>query len=168
VRPSNWNADHTIIGLGTAAEKDVGVANGVASLDSGGKVPVSELPAALLGELSYECTWNACTITPRLASSRILVLVSQNGLYKSNTFVNNGLRLRLMRGTNTEALGNIIGYTGTSEEAYLSWSLQWIHAPGSISPITFSTQFRNEISGSLAAVQQGGAHSRITLMEIAS
>ena len=118
--------------------------------------------------VTFADTGLTATITPRLASSRILVLVSQNGLYKSNTFVNNGLRLRLMRGTNTEALGNIIGYTGTSEEAYLSWSLQWIHAPGSISPITFSTQFRNEISGSLAAVQQGGAHSRITLMEIAS
>jgi len=68
VRPSNWNADHTIIGLGTAAEKDVGVANGVASLDSGGKVPVSELPAAVLGALSYQGTWNASTNTPTLAS----------------------------------------------------------------------------------------------------
>jgi hypothetical protein len=68
VRPSNWNADHTIIGLGTAAEKDVGVANGVASLDSGGKVPVSELPAAVLGALSYQGTWNASTNTPALAS----------------------------------------------------------------------------------------------------
>ena len=68
VRPSNWNADHTIIGLGTAAEKDVGVANGVASLDAGGKVPVSELPAAVLGALSYQGTWNASTNTPTLAS----------------------------------------------------------------------------------------------------
>ncbi len=68
VRPSNWNADHTIVGLGTAAEKDVGVANGVASLDSGGKVPVSELPAAVLGALSYQGTWNASTNTPTLAS----------------------------------------------------------------------------------------------------
>ena len=68
VRPSNWNADHTIIGLGTAAEKDVGVANGVASLDSGGKVPISELPAAVIGALSYQGTWNASTNTPTLAS----------------------------------------------------------------------------------------------------
>lgn len=69
VRPSNWNADHTIVGLGTAAEKDVGVANGVASLDSGGKVPVSELPAAVLGALSYQGTWDASTNTPTLTSS---------------------------------------------------------------------------------------------------
>jgi len=69
VRPSNWNADHTITGLGTAAELNAGVANGVATLDAGGKVPVSELPAAVLGALSYQGTWNASTNTPTLTSS---------------------------------------------------------------------------------------------------
>lgn len=68
VRPSNWNADHTIVGLGTAAELDAGVANGVATLDSSGKVPITELPAAVLGALSYQGTWNASTNTPTLAS----------------------------------------------------------------------------------------------------
>jgi hypothetical protein len=69
VRPTNWNADHTVTGLGTAAELNAGVANGVATLDSGGKVPVSELPAAVLGALSYQGTWNASTNTPTLTSS---------------------------------------------------------------------------------------------------
>jgi hypothetical protein len=69
VRPSDWNADHTLIGLGTAAELDAGVPNGVATLDAGGKVPVSELPAAVIGALSYQGTWNASTNTPTLTSS---------------------------------------------------------------------------------------------------
>ena len=69
VRPSDWNADHTLTGFGTAAEKDAGVPNGVATLDAGGKVPVSELPAAVLGALSYQGTWNASTNTPTLTSS---------------------------------------------------------------------------------------------------
>lgn len=69
VRPSNWNADHTIVGLGTAAELNAGVANGVASLDSAGTVPISQLPAAVLGALSYQGTWDASTNTPTLASS---------------------------------------------------------------------------------------------------
>lgn len=43
VRPSDWNASHTLVGLGTAAELDAGVANGVATLDAGGKVPSSQL-----------------------------------------------------------------------------------------------------------------------------
>jgi hypothetical protein len=41
----------------------------VATLDAGGKVPVSELPAAVLGALSYQGTWNASTNTPTLTSS---------------------------------------------------------------------------------------------------
>ena len=76
VRPSDWNADHTLTGLGTAAALDAGVANGVATLDSGGKVPVSELPAAVLGALSYQGTWNASTNTPTLASG-----VGEKGYY---------------------------------------------------------------------------------------
>jgi hypothetical protein len=69
VRPSNWNADHTIVGLGTAAELNAGVALGVATLDSAGTVPIAQLPAAVLGALSYQGTWNASTNTPTLTSS---------------------------------------------------------------------------------------------------
>ena len=93
VEPSDWNADHTLTGLGTMAEQNSnnisvtggtmtgvaitgyipttqkGVANGVATLDVGGKVPVSELPAAVLGALSYQGTWDASTNTPTLTSS---------------------------------------------------------------------------------------------------
>ena len=58
-----------ITGLGTASTKDAGAANGVATLDAGGKVPVSELPAAVLGALSYQGTWDASTNTPTLVSS---------------------------------------------------------------------------------------------------
>ena len=69
IRPSDWNQTHTLVGLGTAAELNAGVANGVATLDGTGKVPVSELPAAVLGALSYQGTWNASTNTPTLTSS---------------------------------------------------------------------------------------------------
>jgi hypothetical protein len=58
-----------ITGLGTASTRDAGSANGVATLDAGGKVPVSELPAAVLGALSYQGTWDASTNNPTLTSS---------------------------------------------------------------------------------------------------
>lgn len=45
-----------------------GVANGYASLDSGGKIPTSELPASVLGALEYQGVWNASTNSPALAS----------------------------------------------------------------------------------------------------
>jgi hypothetical protein len=42
-----------------------GLANGVASLDGGGKVPVAQLPASLM---QYLGTWNASTNTPTLTN----------------------------------------------------------------------------------------------------
>ena len=124
VRPSNWNADHTIIGLGTAAEKDVGVANGVASLDSGGKVPVSELPAAVLGALSYQGTWNASTNTPTLASGvgtkgyyYVVSVAGSTNLDGITSWVvgdwavYNGTAWQKV--DNTDAVTSVNGYTGT-------------------------------------------------------
>lgn len=66
VRPSDWNADHTVVGLGTAAELNAGQPNGVATLDSTGKVPTSQIP--IQGDLNYQGSWNASTNTPTLAS----------------------------------------------------------------------------------------------------
>ena len=91
VRPSDWNADHTLTGVGTMAEQNAnnvsisggsisgttvsgyiptsekGAALGVATLDAGGKVPTSQIP--LQGDLNYQGTWNASTNTPTLTSS---------------------------------------------------------------------------------------------------
>lgn len=58
-----------ITGLGTASTKDAGSALGVATLDSAGKVPISQIPDSVIGALSYQGTWNASTNTPTLASS---------------------------------------------------------------------------------------------------
>ena len=61
-------ANTQVSGLGTASVLNAGVANGVATLDATGVVPVSQLPAAVLGTLKYQGTWNASTNTPTLAS----------------------------------------------------------------------------------------------------
>lgn len=45
-------------------QSEVGVANGVASLDSGGKVPVSQLPATVM---EYQGNWNPNTNSPALS-----------------------------------------------------------------------------------------------------
>lgn len=47
-----------------ADSADVGVANGIASLDVNGKVPLSQLPNSIM---EYKGTWNATTNTPTLA-----------------------------------------------------------------------------------------------------
>lgn len=42
--------------------------SGLASLDSGGKVPTSQLPSAVLGTMAYQGTWNATSNSPALSS----------------------------------------------------------------------------------------------------
>ena len=46
-----------------------GIPSGYASLDSGGKVPTSELPDTVLGTVQYQGTWNATTNIPDLPAS---------------------------------------------------------------------------------------------------
>ena len=163
VRPSDWNADHTltgtipvanggtgastltgyvygngtsamtaattipntsITGLGTASTKDSGVANGVATLDGSGTVPISQLPAAVLGALSYQGTWNASTNTPTLTSSvgtkGYYYVVSVAGSTNLNGItdwqvgdwaVYNGTAWQKI--DNTDAVTSVNGYTGT-------------------------------------------------------
>jgi hypothetical protein len=124
VRPSNWNADHTIVGLGTAAELNAGVANGVATLDGGGTVPLSQIPASIQGTLSYQGTWNASTNTPTLASGvgtkGYYYVVSVAGSTNLDGITDWSVGdMAVYSGTawqqidNTDAVTSVNGYTGT-------------------------------------------------------
>ena len=101
-----------------------GVANGVASLDGSGTVPVSQLPAAVLGALSYQGTWNASTNTPTLTSSvgtkGYYYVVSVAGSTNLNGItdwkvgdwaVYNGSAWQKV--DNTDSVTSVNGYTGT-------------------------------------------------------
>jgi hypothetical protein len=113
-----------ITGLGTASTKDAGVANGVATLDGSGTVPISQLPSAVLGALSYQGTWNASTNTPTLTSSvgtkGYYYVVSVAGTTNLNGItdwqvgdwaVYNGSTWQKI--DNTDAVTSVNGYTGT-------------------------------------------------------
>jgi hypothetical protein len=113
-----------ITGLGTASTKDAGVANGVATLDGSGTVPISQLPSAVLGALSYQGTWNASTNTPTLTSSvgtkGYYYVVSVAGSTNLNGItdwkvgdwaVYNGSAWQKI--DNTDAVTSVNGYTGT-------------------------------------------------------
>ena len=148
IRPSDWNDTHTLTGLGTMAEQNAnavaitggtmsgvtitgyipttqkGAVNGVATLDGSGTVPISQLPAAVLGALSYQGTWNASTNTPTLTSS-----VGTKGYYYvvnvAGTTDLNGITdwqvgdWAVYNGTawqkidNTDAVTSVNGFTGT-------------------------------------------------------
>ena len=124
VRPTNWNDTHDLTGFGTAAELNAGVANGVATLDGSGTVPISQLPAAVLGALSYQGTWDASTNTPTLTSSvgtkgyyyvvNVAGSTNLNGItdWKVGDWaVYNGTAWQKI--DNTDAVTSVNGYTGT-------------------------------------------------------
>ena len=54
--------------VGAVSTAAVGAAGGVAELDGAGKLPVSRLPASVVGGLNYQGTWNATTNSPALVS----------------------------------------------------------------------------------------------------
>lgn len=57
------DASAAIATIGAIASTEKGAVNGVATLDGAGKVPVSQLPSAIM---TYEGLWNANTNTPTL------------------------------------------------------------------------------------------------------
>jgi hypothetical protein len=127
VRPSDWNATHTLSGVGTAASLDAGVANGVATLDSGGQVPLSQIPP--LGDLNYRGTWNASINSPTLTSSvgtkgyyyvvSVAGSTNLNGITDwkvSDWAVFNGSVWQKI--DNTDAVTSVNGYTGAVSLTY--------------------------------------------------
>jgi hypothetical protein len=114
---------NTTIAIPSTAITDKGLANGVASLDGAGTVPTSQLPAAVLGAVSYQGTWNATTNTPTLTSS-----VGTKGYYyvvsTAGTTNLNGVTdwqigdWAIYNGTawekidNTDAVSSVNGFTG--------------------------------------------------------
>ena len=130
---STQNANNVAITGGTMSSVAItgyipttekGVANGVATLDSGGTVPISQLPAAVLGALSYQGTWNASTNTPTLTSSvgtkgyyyvvNVAGSTNLNGITDwvvGDWAVFNGSIWQKV--DNTDAVTSVNGYTGT-------------------------------------------------------
>jgi hypothetical protein len=114
----------TNLGLGSAAVLNAGVANGVATLDSGGTVPLSQIPASIQGGVSYQGAWNASTNTPTLTSSvgtkGYYYVVSTAGSTNLNGITNWNIGdWAIYNGTawekidNTDAVTSVNGYTGT-------------------------------------------------------
>ena len=132
---------------------------------------VTDLYGALVSSTSstFADTGLSATITPRFSTSKILVLVNQVGLQKNGGDTTVGLRL--LRGSTTLLDFERAGDTGNSNTIGFGGSgCCFFDSPGTTSPTTYKTQFRNAAALGTAYVQVGGtgtAASTITLMEIA-
>ena len=141
-----------------------GVSNGVATLDNTGKVPTSQLPAAVLGAVQYQGSWNASTNTPTLTSS-----VGTQGYY----YVVSTAGTTSINGINLWSVGDWIVFNGSvwqkvngsSTEAFSAITVTgltgYMYANGT-SQVTASTTIpTTALSGTITNAQL--ANSSITI-----
>ena len=118
---------------------------------------------------TFQNTGLTATITPSSTTSKILVMVNQNGIFKSSSSANNALGLKLLRGsTDISVIASNTGYTATAIQNYdATISTSYLDSPSTTSATTYKTQFRSANNTSVVAVQRGSTNaSTITLMEI--
>lgn len=117
---------------------------------------------------TYVDTNLTATITPTSSTNKILVLVSQNGVYKTSANGGNGVNLRLVK--NSTALITFVfggAYTGTTVENTQAASTCYLDSPATTSATTYKTQLASYSNAATAYVQAYNETSTITLLEIA-
>lgn len=117
---------------------------------------------------TYVDTGLTVTITPSSTSSKVLVLVSQNGCVKLSN--DTELGLKLMRGATDLGVFCIQGGLTSSgaNNGFGSASHVFLDTPATTSATTYKTQMRS--IGNLASVntQSNGTQSGIVVMEISA
>ena len=120
---------------------------------------------------TYADTGLTATITPTLNTSKILVLVSQNGIYKYSGDAAGSIKL-LRGATELARLEDIASYNGASgANAVGGISTSYLDSPATTSATTYKTTFANRSALGTFNVQAAYAGatysvSTITLMEI--
>jgi len=151
------------------ADSTAGTGLAWATLPSSGKVL-----QVIMGTYSTETasssstfadTGLTATITPSSASSKVLVLVAQNGVNKD---VNDtGVNLRLLRGATEITIAYLAGYTGAAGHGTPGGQpLTYLDSPATTSATTYKTQFASYGNVSRARVQWNSSVSTIILLEI--
>ena len=110
------------------------------------------------------------TITPSSTSSKILILVMQNGVLKDAGATNNGCNLALLRGATQLLSIPEIGKNNTSSLAiHGSVPMIWLDGPATTSATTYKTQFASNGGGANGAyVQYLNVSSAIILCEVSA
>jgi hypothetical protein len=110
------------------------------------------------------------TITPKFSTSKILVIVSQNGLYcPMNSGSSGGVKLTLNRNSTLIAtFSNQSALNNSNNPTVVNSSINYLDSPATVSATTYSTQFALYATAGSCSVQVNGEISAITLMEIAA
>jgi hypothetical protein len=110
----------------------------------------------------------SASITPTSSSSKILVLVTMNGLLNSSV-ANTGTKLAILRGsTNINTFAEYTCYIGSSVALIASAAGNYLDSPSTTSSTTYKVQFARRDGSGTVYVQANSDSSTIVLMEIAA
>ena len=135
----------TNLGLGTASILAAGSANGVATLDGSGKVPVGQIPSAITGGLKYQGLWNASTNSPSLSTGT----GTQGFMYKVSVAGSTALD-----GISTWNVGDELFFDGTAWEKLDGVASEVLSVAGRTGAVVLTT---TDISGLGTAAAQNVA-----------
>jgi hypothetical protein len=116
---------------------------------------------------TYIDTGLTATITPSSTDSKILILVSHNGIGKMTS--NTGANQRIVKdGSPLTSFQIASSWSGSSSHLITSSGIVYLDSPASTSAITYKTQFSSySNTGTIYMNGNTGDLSSITLMEIA-
>ena len=116
---------------------------------------------------TYADTGLTATITPKFATSKILVSVMHTACNKANS--DTFLTLRLLRNSTSIAVFETAGgYTGNASPIYFgACGIDYLDSPATTSATTYKTQLRSDSNTSSVSIGYNNSVQTITLMEIA-
>jgi hypothetical protein len=146
--------------LGSSVSSRVGVGSVIQTVSF-----ATDVQAANSTPGTFIATGLTKSITPRYATSKILVIVGQNGMTKDGSS-SNGISIQLQRnGSDIVSMAYASGY-GLPASYLGSYSVAYLDSPATTSAVTYATKFAS-FNASANVYAQTGAKSTITLMEIA-
>lgn len=109
------------------------------------------------------------TITPKFATSKIAIFVSQNGIERSASSTTNGTNLYLVRDSTTIfQFALAVGYSGSALTLISNSNVNYLDSPATTSATTYKTQYASYNNSGTSRIQSNtGDTSTIILMEIA-
>ena len=112
------------------------------------------------------------TITPSSTSSKVLIIVTHNGVAKEAGNANSSVYLSLRRGLTEILQYNSMLFTGVSELMIGTWTQVFLDSPATTSATTYKTQFANMVNAAGVNINRsigsGFQRSDIVLMEVSA
>jgi len=112
----------------------------------------------------------SASITPTSATSKIIIMFTQNGCQKTAGSSQNAVLINLVRNSTTIFSDAIYanGYTNSALLFQGTSSFSYLDSPATTSATTYKTQFSNNTNAAGAIVQADNRVSTMSLLEVAA